>query len=93
MAQNTHQYQPSDELLEFLKETVRYSLHLVKHRQPELMTVRSQNEQIYIDVWSKDGSYIMSSATPFGKLPYLETIATDPEKRKKHFEFLASINP
>jgi hypothetical protein len=71
--------EPSQEVLDFLKEEMQLRFPLVQDQRPAVITVRIQPGRVFVDVLAETGEWIMSSETGEGELATLEEAVKDPE--------------
>ena len=83
------QYEPSQDVLDFLKEIMKLRFPHVKHHHPEKITTRTQNEVVFVELWSSTGQWIMTEENSIAKVLDLEKRIKDPRFRAYMLKFLA----
>ncbi|RAQ93994.1 hypothetical protein A4R35_00520 [Thermogemmatispora tikiterensis] len=93
---SSSQKEPSQAVLQFLMDEMRLRFPLVQDRHPALVPIRCLpngsvliDGNVFVDVWTRTGQWIMSSATSAKEVTTLEEIVKDPAKRSQMLEFFA----
>ena len=83
------QPEPSQDVLDFLKEIMRLRFPQLKHQHPEKITTRTQDGVVFVELWSNTGQWIMTEETAIGKVLDLEKRIKDPQFRAHMLKFFA----
>src|SRR5260370_33743026 len=81
--------EPSQGVIEFLKEEMTLRFALVKDRHPDVITTRVQDGRVFVEVWSTTGQWIMSSEDSVEDVIELGEMIKDQEIRAKMLTFFA----
>ncbi len=87
------QREPSQDVLNFLKEIMKARFPQLKHRHPEKITIRIQDEIVFIDLWSNTDQWIMTEENSIGKVLELENLIKDPQYRAQMLNLFAKGAP
>jgi hypothetical protein len=85
--------EPSQDVLDFLKEIMKLRFPQLKHQHPEKITIRIQNELVFVDLWSNTGQWIMTEENSLGKVLELENLIKDPQYRAQMLNLFAKGVP
>ncbi len=82
--------EPSQEALDFLKETMRLRFSQVKDQHPVGTTTRVQDKTVIVEMWSDTGKLIMSEEDSVGYVIELgEMFKKHPQRRAQMLAFFA----